>query len=50
MLNTEEKTKAVIAALEDVKATIDVFKIMKQKLATGEYALSDVPFLGDAFR
>lgn len=39
-----------VHTLEDVKTTIEVFKIMKQKLATGEYASSDVPFVGDEFR
>jgi glycine C-acetyltransferase len=39
-----------VHTLEDVKYTIDTFKIIKQKLVAGEYSVGDVPYVGDEFR
>jgi glycine C-acetyltransferase len=39
-----------VHTLDDVKYTIDIFKIIKQKLAAGEYSTGDIPFVGDEFR
>ncbi len=39
-----------IHTLEDVKYTIDIFKIIKQKLVAGEYSVGDIPYVGDEFR
>jgi glycine C-acetyltransferase len=36
--------------LEDVKSTIDVFKIIKGKLVAGEYSTGGIPPVGDEFR
>ena len=38
-----------IHTLEDVKYTIDTFKIIRQKLTAGEYSTGGVPEVGDAF-
>ncbi|MCX6248285.1 MAG: aminotransferase class I/II-fold pyridoxal phosphate-dependent enzyme [Bacteroidetes bacterium] len=38
-----------IHTLEDVRVTIDTFKIMKQKLLAGEYSIGGVPFVADEF-
>jgi glycine C-acetyltransferase len=35
---------------EDVKYTIDTFKLVKQKLVAGEYSMGGVPYVGDEFR
>ena len=35
---------------EDVKCTIDAFKIVKQKLVAGDYSVGGVPYVGDEFR
>ena len=35
---------------EDVKYTIDTFKLVKQKLVVGEYSTGGVPYVGDEFR
>jgi glycine C-acetyltransferase len=35
---------------EDVKYTIDTFKLVKQKLVAGEYSTGGVPYVGDEFR
>ena len=40
---------SAIHTLEDVKYTIDTFKIIKQKLTSGEYSIGGVPDVGDAF-
>ncbi|MGA2824172.1 MAG: aminotransferase class I/II-fold pyridoxal phosphate-dependent enzyme [Bacteroidales bacterium] len=39
-----------IHTLEDVKNTIDTFKLVKQKLIAGEYSKGGVPYVGDEFR
>jgi glycine C-acetyltransferase len=39
-----------IHTLEDVKYTIDTFKLVKQKLVAGEYSMGGVPYVGDEFR
>jgi len=39
-----------IHTLEDVKYTIDAFKLVKQKLDAGDYSVGGVPFVGDEFR
>lgn len=39
-----------VHTLEDVKYTIDIFKIIKQKLVAGEYSVGDIPYVGDEFR
>jgi len=38
-----------VHTMEDVKYTIDTFKIVKQKLFAGEYSMGSVPFVGDEF-
>jgi len=38
-----------VHTMEDVKYTIDTFKIVKQKLVAGEYSMGSVPFVGDEF-
>jgi glycine C-acetyltransferase len=38
-----------VHTMEDVKYTIDTFKIVKQKLVAGEYSIGSVPFVGDEF-
>jgi len=38
-----------VHTLEDVKVTIDTFKILKQKLVAGEYSMGGIPFVGDEF-
>jgi glycine C-acetyltransferase len=39
-----------VHTLEDVKYTINIFKIIKQKLVAGEYSVGDIPYVGDEFR
>ena len=39
-----------VHTLEDVKYTIDTFKIVKQKLVSGEYAQGGIPIVADEFR
>jgi glycine C-acetyltransferase len=39
-----------VHTLEDVRSTIDTFKIVKQKLIEGAYSKGDVPNVGDEFR
>jgi glycine C-acetyltransferase len=38
-----------IHTLEDVKYTIDTFKIIKQQLTAGKYSMGGVPEVGEAF-
>ena len=38
-----------VHTLEDVKYTIDTFKIIKQKLASGVYSTGGIPFVADEF-
>jgi glycine C-acetyltransferase len=38
-----------VHTLEDVKVTVDTFKILKQKLVAGEYSTGGIPFVADEF-